>query len=37
SNPDEEDYMNSQEGQNEIVNGIIKAIKSYKRLSETSF
>lgn len=37
SNPDEEDYMNSQEGQNEIVSGIIKAIKSYKRLSETSF
>jgi N-acetylmuramoyl-L-alanine amidase len=37
SNPDEEDYMNSPEGQNEIVNGIIKAIKNYKRIAETSF
>jgi len=37
SNPDEEDYMNSPEGQAEIVNGIIKAIKNYKRLAETSF
>ncbi|WP_231729858.1 N-acetylmuramoyl-L-alanine amidase [Pedobacter sp. Leaf176] len=37
SNPEEEDYMNSQEGQNEIVTGIIRAIKNYKRLAETSF
>lgn len=37
SNPEEEDYMNSPEGQAEIVNGIIKAIKNYKRLAETSF
>ncbi len=37
SNPEEEDYMNSPEGQNEIVSGIIKAIKNYKRLAETSF
>ena len=37
SNPDEEDYMNSPEGQNEIVSGIIKAIKNYKRIAETSF
>ncbi|RNL52616.1 N-acetylmuramoyl-L-alanine amidase [Pedobacter jejuensis] len=37
SNPEEEDYMNSPEGQSEIVNGIIKAIKNYKRLAETSF
>jgi N-acetylmuramoyl-L-alanine amidase len=37
SNPEEEDYMNSPEGQTEIVNGIIKAIKNYKRLVETSF
>lgn len=37
SNPEEEDYMNSPEGQNEIVTGIIRAIKNYKRLAETSF
>ncbi|WP_316830228.1 N-acetylmuramoyl-L-alanine amidase [Pedobacter aquatilis] len=37
SNPEEEDYMNSPEGQNEIVSGIIKAIKNYKRLAEASF
>ncbi|KQS39845.1 N-acetylmuramoyl-L-alanine amidase [Pedobacter sp. Leaf194] len=37
SNPEEEDYMNSPEGQNEIVGGIIRAIKNYKRLAETSF
>jgi len=37
SNPEEEDYMNSPEGQNEIVNGIIKAIKNYKHIVETSF
>ncbi|WP_443939297.1 N-acetylmuramoyl-L-alanine amidase family protein [Pedobacter sp. MW01-1-1] len=37
SNPDEEDYMNSLEGQNEIVSGIIKAIKNYKRIAESTF
>ena len=37
SNPDEEDYMNSPEGQKEIVDGIIKAIKNYRRIAETSF
>ena len=37
SNPEEEDYMNSPEGQNEIASGIIKAIKNYKRIAETSF
>lgn len=37
SNPEDEDYMNSQEGQNEIVSGIIRAIKNYKRIAETSF
>ncbi|WP_229676739.1 N-acetylmuramoyl-L-alanine amidase family protein [Pedobacter psychrotolerans] len=37
SNPDEEDYMNSPEGQKEIIDGIIKAIKNYKRIAETSF
>jgi len=35
SNPEDEDYMNSQEGQNEIVNGIIRAIKNYRRIAET--
>ncbi len=37
SNEEEEDYMNSEEGQKEIINGFIKAIKNYKRLAETSF
>lgn len=37
SNPEDEDYMNSEEGQNEIVTGIIRAIKNYKRIAETSF
>ncbi|MCZ4222714.1 N-acetylmuramoyl-L-alanine amidase [Pedobacter sp. SJ11] len=37
SNPEEEDYMNSPEGQNEIVSGIVRAVKNYKRLAETSF
>jgi N-acetylmuramoyl-L-alanine amidase len=37
SNPEDEDYMNSPEGQAEIVNGIIKAIKNYRRIAETSF
>lgn len=31
SNPEEEDYINSAEGQEEIVNAIIKAIKEYKK------
>lgn len=30
SNPKEEDYMNSPEGQHEIVYGLLKAIKTYK-------
>lgn len=34
SNPEEERYMNSDEGQNEIVNGLLKAIKNYKKLVE---
>jgi N-acetylmuramoyl-L-alanine amidase len=31
NNPDDERYMNSEEGQNEIVATLIRAIKSYKR------
>jgi N-acetylmuramoyl-L-alanine amidase len=31
SNPDEEKYMNSEKGQNEIVNNIFNAIKAYKK------
>ncbi len=31
NNPEEEDYLNSDEGQNEIVNSIVRAIKQYKR------
>ena len=34
SNPTEEDYMNSDVGQNEIVNCLLKAIQSYKRQVE---
>jgi N-acetylmuramoyl-L-alanine amidase len=30
SNPDEEDYLNSQEGQNEICNVLVRALKRYK-------
>lgn len=30
-NPEEEDYLNSDAGQNEIVNSIVRAIKQYKR------
>lgn len=37
SNPEEEDYVNSEQGQNEIVTGLVRAIKNYKRLAETSF
>lgn len=31
NNPDEEDYLNSEDGQNEIVNSIVRAVKQYKR------
>lgn len=31
SNPDEEKYINSKEGQEEIVNSIVEAIKEYKK------
>jgi N-acetylmuramoyl-L-alanine amidase len=31
NNPEEEDYLNSEEGQAEIVNSIVRAIKQYKR------
>ncbi|MFD1255584.1 N-acetylmuramoyl-L-alanine amidase [Mucilaginibacter terrae] len=31
NNPEEEDYLNSEEGQTEIVNSIVRAIKQYKR------
>jgi N-acetylmuramoyl-L-alanine amidase len=34
SNPDEEAYMNSEDGQTEIVNCILKAIQSYKKQVE---
>ncbi|ATL49431.1 hypothetical protein COR50_20875 [Chitinophaga caeni] len=30
SNPDEEKYLNSQDGQNELANGIYRAVKRYK-------
>ncbi|WP_345955638.1 N-acetylmuramoyl-L-alanine amidase [Mucilaginibacter sp. PAMB04168] len=30
NNPDEEDYLNSEDGQAEIVNSIVRAIKQYK-------
>jgi N-acetylmuramoyl-L-alanine amidase len=30
NNPDDERYLNSDEGQNEIVQSIIRAIKKYK-------
>lgn len=36
SNPDEEDYINSNEGQKEIVSAIANAIKRYKYTLETS-
>lgn len=35
SNPNEEDYMNSANGQEEIVNSIFKAIKTFKKETET--
>lgn len=31
SNPEEEDYMNSEAGQNEITNCLLKAIENYKK------
>jgi len=31
NNPEEEDYLNSEDGQNEIVNSIVRAVKQYKR------
>ncbi len=34
SNPTEEDYMNSEEGQDEVVNCILKAIQTYKKSME---
>lgn len=34
SNPDEEEYMNSDAGQNEIVNNLLKAIQTYKKQAE---
>ncbi|TCC99110.1 N-acetylmuramoyl-L-alanine amidase family protein [Pedobacter hiemivivus] len=34
SNPNEEDYMNSADGQDEIVNSIYKAVKTYKKETE---
>lgn len=36
SNPAEEKYINSDEGQAEIVNSIFKAIKTYKKETETN-
>jgi N-acetylmuramoyl-L-alanine amidase len=36
SNPDEEEYMNSEAGQNEIVNNLFKAIQTYKKQAELS-
>ncbi|RYU92340.1 N-acetylmuramoyl-L-alanine amidase [Mucilaginibacter terrigena] len=30
NNPEEEEYLNSEDGQNEIVNSILRAIKTYK-------
>ncbi|HEY1010093.1 MAG TPA: N-acetylmuramoyl-L-alanine amidase, partial [Daejeonella sp.] len=34
SNPEEEEYMNSESGQNEIVNNLLKAIQTYKKQAE---
>jgi N-acetylmuramoyl-L-alanine amidase len=34
NNPDEEDYLTSDEGQTEIVNAILSALKSYKKQLE---
>nr|WP_294946837.1 N-acetylmuramoyl-L-alanine amidase [uncultured Mucilaginibacter sp.] len=35
NNPDEEEYLNSEDGQNEIVDSIVRAIKNYKNQIET--
>ena len=34
SNPEEEEYMNSEAGQNEIVTNLLKAIQTYKKQAE---
>jgi N-acetylmuramoyl-L-alanine amidase len=34
SNPEEEEYMNSESGQNEIVANLLKAIQTYKKQAE---
>ncbi len=34
-NPEEEDYMNSEKGQNEISYAIMRAVLRYKHLVET--
>ncbi len=36
SNQEEEDYMNSEWGQNEIVNNILTAIQNYKKQVEVN-
>lgn len=36
NNPDDEEYLNSEDGQNEIVNSIVRAIKLYKNQIEQS-
>jgi N-acetylmuramoyl-L-alanine amidase len=36
SNPGEEEYMNSELGQNEIVSNLLKAIQTYKKQAELS-
>ena len=35
NNPEEEEYLNSEDGQNEIVDSIVRAIKNYKNQIET--
>jgi len=34
NNPDDEQYLNSEEGQNEIVNSIVRAVNNYKKQIE---
>jgi N-acetylmuramoyl-L-alanine amidase len=34
NNPQDEDYLNSEDGQNEIVSAIVKGIKTYKKEAE---
>ncbi|MGV8879883.1 MAG: N-acetylmuramoyl-L-alanine amidase family protein [Sphingobacteriaceae bacterium] len=36
NNPDDEKYLNSDEGQDEIINSIIRAVKKYRKEYETS-